>query len=140
MAKRPRALTPAQVFALALGVVYLVAALMGFALTGFDDFAGVTPEKLVVFHVNPLHNIVHLVLGAGWLATSGDRARAARVNLVFGAVLLGVGLLGLVDNPLRDAINVHGSSDADNFLHLGTGAAAVLFGTTLATRRPVAAY
>lgn len=51
--------TPAQTFALVFGAVYALVGLAGFLVTGFDNFAGETfDDKLIIFSVNPLHNIV----------------------------------------------------------------------------------
>src|SRR3954466_1271131 len=82
-----RAWTPAQRFAGLFGVVYLLVAVAGFALTGFSDFAGHHSHTLLIFAVNPLHNTIHLVLGIAWLAAA-PRHRTARVaNLAIGIVL-----------------------------------------------------
>src|ERR1700710_103486 len=88
-----RAWTPAQRFAAAFGVVYLVVGLAGFALTGVSDFAGHHHHTLLIFAVNPLHNVIHLVLGIAWLAAAPRHRAAALANLVIGGVLrLGTGL------------------------------------------------
>lgn len=57
--------SPVQVFSMVLGAVYLLIGLAGFAVTGFDDFAAPPVDgTLIIFGVNPLHNIVHVVIGA----------------------------------------------------------------------------
>jgi len=120
--------SPAQIFALAFGVVYLAVGVLGFAVTGFDNFAGETfDDKLIVFAVNPLHNVVHILLGAVWIGAAGSHATAKIVNVVFGAVLLLVAILGLVEVLTFLAIENAGS--ADNYLHLATAALAIYFGT-----------
>lgn len=58
----------AQKAALAIGAVYTLVGIVGFLVTGFDDFAGKTGETLLGFELNPLHNIVHLVIGLAGLA------------------------------------------------------------------------
>ena len=131
MARRSR--TPAQTFALVVGVIYLAIGLVGFASTGFEDFAGVTKIKLLAFHINPLHNLVHIALGVAWLVSSSTHSNARRTNLILGAVLVAVGLVGLVDTPIRDALNIHTAGDPDNFLHLGTGVLSFFFATWAAT-------
>src|SRR3954453_22129319 len=65
-----RAWTPAQRFAAVFGVVYLLVAVAGFALTGVTDFSVHNHATLLIFAVNPLHNVIHLVLGVGWLAAA----------------------------------------------------------------------
>ena len=47
-----------------LGAVYLLIGLAGFAVTGFDDFAAPPVDgTLIIFGVNPLHNIGTLSSG-----------------------------------------------------------------------------
>lgn len=120
--------TPAQIFALVFGVVYLVVGLLGFAVTGFDGFAAKSfQEELIVFPVNPLHNIVHLALGAVWLGAAGRHASAKSVNLLFGVVLGLVFVLGMVGALEFLAIKDAGSTD--NYLHVATAALALYFGS-----------
>lgn len=59
---------PGQYLALAIGAVYTLVGLAGFAVTGFDGFASPEGSSLLGFEVNPLHNIVHLIIGAAGLA------------------------------------------------------------------------
>lgn len=128
MAYGTRSLTPAQVVALALGVVYLAVAFIGFAATGFSDFAGHTfDQKLLIFALNPLHNIVHLGTGAAWLVASGRHEAARRVNLTLGLVYAVVTVLGMLG--LLKFLAISGWGAADNWLHLVTAVVAVYFGT-----------
>jgi Domain of unknown function (DUF4383) len=128
MAVRVGARTPAQIFALAFGIIYLVVGIVGFAVTGFDGFAsGTQDEELIIFAVNPLHNIVHIALGAVWIYVAGKHSAAKTVNLVFGGVLLLVFVLGMVGALEWLAIEDAGSPD--NYLHLATAALALYFGT-----------
>jgi hypothetical protein len=121
---------------LVFGVVYLVVGLVGFAVTGFDNFAGNTNEKLLVFAINPLHNVAHLGVGALLLIGSSRHETAKSVNLVVGIVYLLLGILGLAGGVVvEDLLN---NNAADTFLHLGTAALAIYFGTAGAAR-PVGA-
>ena len=122
--------SPAQRFALAFGVVYLLVGAAGFAVTGTHDFAGMHNAKLLIFAVNPLHNVVHLALALGWLA-SVARHRAARVtNVAIGVVLGLVTVLGFVGGT--GMLGMSGLADPDNFLHLATATLALYFGTVAA--------
>jgi len=68
---------PSQWFALIVGAVFVLVGLAGFAITGFDNFASHdTMEHLLIFEINPLHNIVHLAW-ACWPSRSAG-AGAAR--------------------------------------------------------------
>lgn len=123
--------TPAQTFALAFGAVYLLIGILGFAFTGFDNFATFSEDELFFFPVNPLHNLVHLAIGAAWVGASRAHATAKTVNLAIGVVYLLVALLGFLEVEfVAELLNIReGAGDPDNFLHLISGAAAVYFGT-----------
>ena len=123
--------TPAQTFALVFGAVYLLIGLVGFAATGFDNFATFSPDVLLIFSVNPLHNLVHLAIGAVWVGAASNHATAKTANLGIGVVYLLVALLGFLEVEfVAELINIkEGAGDPDNFLHLVSGAAGVFFGT-----------
>src|SRR3712207_6856702 len=68
MATAPRtggARTPAQTFALVFGAVYLLIGLVGFAVTGFDQFATWNDDQLIIFrseeHTSELQSRQYLV-------------------------------------------------------------------------------
>src|ERR1700712_1134852 len=127
-----RAWTPAQRFAAAFGVVYLVVGLAGFALTGVSDFAGHHHHTLLIFAVNPLHNVIHLVLGVAWLAAAPRHRTARLADLAIGVVLGLVTVLGFVG--VTDMLGMSGFADPDNFLHLATATLALYFGSVAAGR------
>lgn len=120
--------SPAQIFALAFGVVYLLIGIVGFAVTGFDGFAAKSyNEILILFPVNPLHNIVHITIGALWLFAAKDHPTAKRINTFIGVAYLAVAVLGFLGVLKFLAIEDAGS--ADNYLHLASGALSLFFGT-----------
>ena len=123
--------TPAQTFALVFGIVYLAVGLLGFAVTGFDDFFADTGEALIVFPVNPAHNLVHILLGAVWLGAARAHASAKAVNTGIGAAYLLVFVVGLFG--ALQWLNIDAGVNADALLHLVSGLAAVFFGTAGAT-------
>ncbi len=130
--------TPAQMFAMVFGGVYLLVGVAGFfvakGLTG-----GSVDDKLILFPVNHLHNVVHLAVGALWLIGSRTPSMARSVNLLIGGVYLLVAALGFTGIDLmRTLLNIHSTGDADNFLHLVSGAAALYFGTAGAARKVTA--
>jgi Domain of unknown function (DUF4383) len=99
------------------GLVYVLVGVVGFFLTGFSGFASSTGPLLLGFMINPLHNFVHILVGAlligGGLASVGV---SKLVNAGVGAVYLlvfavGIALQGSTANVL--ALNV-----ADHGLHL----------------------
>ena len=109
----------AQKAALAIGAVYALIGIVGFAITGFDDFAGKTGETLLGFEINGLHNLVHLVIGLAGLAM-WRRADTART---FGWLLFaGYGVtffygLAVAGKEAEDG-NFLSINAADNVLHL----------------------
>lgn len=113
--------TANQKFAYAVGAVYLLVGLAGFAVTGGLEFASPDGNPLLGLDVNPLHNIVHIALGAAWLIGARAGGMAARsANLALGAVLLLVGVTGfLIDRA--SSINILALGMSDNWLHLLTG-------------------
>jgi hypothetical protein len=120
--------TPAQLFALVFGVVYLLVGVLGFAVTGFDDFAGrVYSEELILFPVNPLHNVVHILVGALWIGGARTHSSAKSVNLLIGVVYVLVAVLGFAD--VLKFLAIEGAGSTDNWLHLASGALALYFGT-----------
>ena len=108
---------PYQYLALTIGVVDLLVGLAGFLVTGFDGFAEHDPDKsLLGFHVNPLHNIVHLVIGAAglalWRTRPGARTYGWLLAIGYGVTFL-YGLFA-VNDPDINFLNING---ADNGLH-----------------------
>ncbi len=119
-----------QQFALLSAAVYLSAGVIGFFVTGFDDFASDTNEKLIILGLNPLHNIVHLVLGGVWLAAAFSAANARIVNVALGVGLLAAFALGVVGGATF--LNIDNAAEPDNYLHLVYGALSVYVGLKVA--------
>lgn len=128
MAERLSSKTPAQTFALVFGAVYLLVGVLGFIVTGFDNFAGETfDDKLIIFSVNPLHNIVHLAIGAAWLASAGKHATAKSMNLIIGVAYGLTFLLGVLG--VLKFLAIDEGVVPDDLLHLASSALAIYFGT-----------
>ncbi|MCP3799085.1 DUF4383 domain-containing protein [Allokutzneria sp. A3M-2-11 16] len=115
-----------QVTALVVGAAFFLVGLVGFTVTGFGNFFLHDHNvHLLGFSVNPLHNLVHFVIGlAGMAASTGLRATA-----VFGwALVIGYGavfVFGLfaASIPEIDFMNINW---ADNGLHLVSAAIGLL--------------
>jgi hypothetical protein len=113
--------SPAQMFALSFGVVYLLIGILGFILAPDEG------DKLFgLFQVNLLHNLIHLAVGALLLVGSGTHERAKQVNLIIGVVYGIVALLGFPDILVDKLLDANA---ADDFLHLSTAVLALFFGT-----------
>jgi hypothetical protein len=123
-----RSRSPVQIFSLLFGSIYVLVGVAGFVLTGFRSFAESDPSgTLIVFGLNPLHNIVHLLIGVAWIAASRSPEASRVVSLAIGAVLGLVAVLGFL-GALR-FLAIDSLADPDNFLHLATAAVALYFGT-----------
>jgi hypothetical protein len=111
-----------------VGIVFVVVGILGFAVSGGHHAIGHEGGELVLFQVNALHNIVHLVVGATLATAAWVGNRPARVaNVAIGAVYLVLGAVGFF--ILGDtAFNVIALNNADNGLHLVIGAALVAVG------------
>lgn len=109
-----------KLLALVFGVVYALVGLAGFLITGDVPFAGQEGEPLILFDVNGLHNIVHLVIGLALVAASRTLRTARAANLAIGVTYLVLGLLGPVINDT--AVDVIGLNGWDHVLHLVSGA------------------
>ncbi|KGH47049.1 hypothetical protein IN07_09250 [Modestobacter caceresii] len=123
-----RGMTWPQMLAMAIGVVYTLVGIVGFFITGFDDFAEHTDETILGFGINPLHNIVHLVIGLAGIAL----ARKLSTARTYGWLLVvGYGaafVYGLFAAGEDDSLNFLSINWADNWLHL----ASVLAGLAIA--------
>ncbi len=69
---------------LALGSVYVLVGLVGFARTGLSGFAASQGSSLLFVEINPLHNFVQVVVGAGLIA--GAMAGRRGLKVVAGSV------------------------------------------------------
>ncbi len=119
---------PAQLFTLVFGIAYVIIGVAGFLVTGFDDFAIERfDEKLLIFSLNPLHNLVHLGIGLAWIAASIRHSTAKQASLTIGLVYALVAAAGFVD--LLEWLAIAGPDSADNWLHLGTALLAIYFGS-----------
>ncbi len=125
-----------QKFALIAGLVYVAIGVIGFFPTGFNDFTENTGEKLFgIFGVTPMHNIVHLGIGALWLLAALVLTRPATegVNLAIGGFYVLAAVLGYLG--FLDLLAVgSGLDEPDFYLHLVTGVVALLFAGILGSR------
>jgi hypothetical protein len=118
----------ARPIARVLGVVYLAAGLIGFAVTGFHGFVTSGGSSIIGLHLNVFHNIVHIGIGAILIVAS----RLPDAPMTQG-ILLGVGLVYVVATIVGflgklPIIAVTTAGNGDNFLHLASAAVAILGG------------
>ena len=111
-----------QTLALAFGVVYLLVGIVGFFITGFDGFAANQTDgnmdKLLIFMINPLHNIVHIVIGLAGIALSRTLAGARTYGWLLAVGYGAAFVYGLIAAGKDwDFLNINA---ADNVLHIAT--------------------
>ena len=128
--------------ALGIGVAYVLVGVLGFFVTGFDDFAGTAQDErlLGVFRLNPLHNVVHLLIGFGglalWKTRESARAYGAALVAGYGATFA----YGLYAAGKETGANFLALNAADNGLHLVSAVAgAVILGLLARAPRAVPA-
>lgn len=113
-----RGKTVPEILSLAFGAIYLLVGVVGFFVTGFDDFFGHTDETLLVFDINPAHNVVHILIGLAGLALgrtlAGARTYGWLLAIGYGAASI-YGLIAVGED--WDFLNING---ADNALHIAT--------------------
>ena len=111
--------TVPQILALVFGAIYLLVGIVGFFITGFSDFfAHDTGKNLLIFEINGMHNVVHIVVGVAGLVLArtlaGARAYGWLLAVGYGAAFI-YGLIAI--NKTWDFLSLNW---ADNILHLAT--------------------
>ncbi|MBG6215401.1 preprotein translocase subunit Sss1 [Cryobacterium sp. CAN_C3] len=125
--------SPNRLVATIFGAVYLLVGLLGFVVTAGVGFIATEGGYLLgIFEVNPLHNIVHLLIGAALLIGGLSSVSGAKaVNSTVGTAYL---LLGIVGFFIADSsLNILALNTGDHFLHLAS--AVLLLGVGLAADR-----
>ena len=132
--------SPAQVYALGIGLTLVVAGVAGFFYRGcFSTGDGTERDAVLgIFDVNGWDNIVHIASGAIGLFVAGSYGGARVYALGLGVVYLLVTLLGFIAGDGEEILNLIPVNTEDNFLHLLIGIAGIAAGlaTPAAERHP----
>lgn len=110
-----------------VGVVYVAIGVVGFAITGVGAFVQDTGDDILGFDLNPFHNVIHLTVGAYLLLVTRLSREAAEGALIGGGIVYLVAAFLGYDERLQ-ILSISSAGAADNFLHLGSGAAALGIG------------
>ena len=106
-----------------LGVVFIVGAIWGF----------INNDKVLMFQVNMMHNLVHLASGILALLCGFAGAHAARgFCLIFGLVYGAVAILGLL--KVQYVVDLLHLNAPDNYLHIGLSLVFLLAGMAPVSR------
>ena len=103
--------TPAQTFALVLGVVHVLLGLLA----------------VTVIHLHVVHNVLHFVLAGAWLGGALAQEWARPVNLALGSLYVVVGVAGFAG--WLESISVEAGIGPENVLHLLGGGVSLYFGS-----------
>lgn len=112
-----------QIFGYVFGAVYVLLGLVGFVVTAGLEYAATDGNNLIVFGINPFHNIVHIAVGAVLVtgALGGDQV-ARSFHLVVGVVLIVVAAFGIgLVEIAGGAANIIAVNHPDNALHFFLG-------------------
>lgn len=115
---------------LLIGAAYVGVGLIGFAVTGFSNFLADSSDTLLFgASINPMHNLVHVAIGAFLIVMTRF---STPVNE---GALMGVGLfyivafvIGVIAPDNLTIISMNGAGDGENFIHIITGVTALAAG------------
>ena len=134
--------SPAQVYALVIGLTLVGAGIAGFFYNAsFSTGDGTERDAVLgVLDVDGWHNVVHIASGAVGLLVAGSYRGARAYALGVGIAYLLVTVLGFIAGDGDEILNLIPVNTEDNFLHLLIGIAGVAAGgATPATERYSAA-
>ena len=107
-------------------------AFLAVGILGYFSNPIISSSDDAVFHTDSVHNIVHIVSGILFLLVAlAAPASAGTFLKIFGAVYLLLGIAGLLTIGDDEHIRLLGFllvNNADNYLHIGLGAAILLAG------------
>jgi fucose 4-O-acetylase-like acetyltransferase len=132
----PAAASGASIVTAAIGATLLVLGVLGFAMGGMHQLFSTTGTDLIVFRLNPFHNVLHL--GLGWLflwASVRAPPVIAGASAVGSSVLITLAIVGIAMVGDPDG-NYLAANAADNVFHVAAAVAALV--PVWAARRPVA--
>jgi hypothetical protein len=131
--------SPAQVYALVMGLTLVVAGIAGFFYSAsFSTGDGTERDAVLgILDVNGWHNLVHIASGVIGLVVAGSYGGARIYALGLGAVYLLITVLGFVAGDGEEILNLIPINTEDNFLHLLIGIAGVAAGLATPAREPL---
>lgn len=112
-----------KTFAFIFAVVFIAVGILGFV-------PALTPENMLLglFHVNALHNFVHIATGFVAFLVGNTSDHASKVFFqIFGIVYLLVAILGFFYGE-RNILGLLANNMADVWLHLGIAAVSLFLG------------
>jgi hypothetical protein len=118
--------TAAAAGAAGVAAALLMIGVLGFAMGGMHQLFSKTGTELIVFGLNPFHNVLHLLIG--WLllwSSARSRVTIRAAALASGVLLLGLTGLGIA-MAADPSVNYLAANTADNLFHAVLAGAAGL--------------
>src|SRR4051795_8245434 len=109
--------TPAQVFALVIGAVLVLAGIIGFFYSSAFGSPGKVDGVLGILDVNGWHNVLHILSGVAGLALMGTAAGARAYALGLAVVYTIVAIWGFILGDGHAILGFLPVKTEDNFLH-----------------------
>ena len=130
MVRAVSARSPAQAFALVIGLTLVGAGILGFFYNAsFGTGDGTSRDAVLgILDVNGWHNVVHILSGVAGLLVAGSYPKSRGYALGLGAVYLLIALLGFLAGNHEELFNLIPVNSEDNVLHLLIGVAGVWAG------------
>lgn len=112
--------SPAQVYALLVGVALMAGGVLGFFYNAsFATGDAIASDAVLgILEVNAWHNIVHIATGALALSVAGSYSASRVFALGFGLVYLLVAFLGFLAGDGEAIVGVVPVNTEDNVLHV----------------------
>jgi hypothetical protein len=113
----------AQRIAPIIGAFYVAIGVIGFFVTGFDNWVQNTSDELVGFSINPFHNLVHLAIGAFLIimCTRGSAPAAEGAVMGVGLFYIVAFVIGVSAPDNLTIISMQDAGDLENYNHLVNG-------------------
>jgi Domain of unknown function (DUF4383) len=117
--------SPAQVFALVIGLTLVVAGIVGFFYNASFETGDDLPRDALIgiLDVNGWHNVLHIATGVIGLVLAGSYDGARLFAIVGGGVYILVAVVGFIAGDGSVLIGLIPVNTEDNFLHLLIGIA-----------------
>jgi Domain of unknown function (DUF4383) len=111
------------------GAGYVAIGIIGWCITGFDNFVQNTGDKLIGFHINPMHNLVHFTIGA-FLIIMSRQSKTTAEGACLGAALFYIVafVIGTIGTSNLTIISMTGHGDLENLNHIVNGVALLAIG------------
>ena len=109
--------TPAQVFALVIGAVLVIAGIIGFFYSAAFGSPGDTDAVFGILDVNGWHNVVHILSGVAGLALMGTAAGARLYAVGLAVVYTVVAIWGFAIGDGHSILGFLPVNTEDNVLH-----------------------